>query len=165
MKDTKDLEIWKEYSKNIDKLESNTISKKIHHHKISSFVATEKTIQSKSIVASLPHFQTRILPISTFTKKEKRNLKVEAQIDLHGKFAEDVNIILQNFCLNCITKNIKTAIIISGKGNGIIRNEVNNWILNNSMFVAKYSAVKDSKNEVGSFCIYLRSKNFTKHSK
>lgn len=176
MKNIEDIDVWREYSKNIKKLPNDSHAVVLKHSTWHQNFSCPKFVPEKKFFSKQKHMQIAkcqseqektydsadfhknldFLSIEELTKKEKRKIRVEATIDLHGQRPQNVHLILKNFCFKCLNNKVKSILIISGKGSGSIKQEVTNWIFSNKMIVAKYSPIKDSKNEVGSFYVFLR---------
>lgn len=97
---------------------------------------------------------TRTLP-ALFTRKQQKRFRPEARLDLHDSY-KNIEEILLDFCTNCIVKNIKYILIITGKGRGIIKENTIVWLQTHNNFVIKYFEITDSSNACGSIGVHLR---------
>ena len=91
-----------------------------------------------------------------FSRREQRNFRSEAKIDLHGATRNEIDKLLRNFCEQSIMYNFNKIIIVTGKGRGILRDEVMCWLRANTQFVLKYFAIKDARNSSGAIGVLLR---------
>lgn len=157
--DNNDLKIWKEYSKDISKLKNTN---RVTPHAQTFANKTPKKNETKrqteevlNIIVNRENWPT--LSVSPLNKNERRKFREEAMIDLHGHTRE-VDETLEIFCAKCILNNIKSIVIVSGKGNGILRNAVRSWLENNPRFIIGYFEIRDSRAESGAFGVRLRGK-------
>lgn len=146
----KDWEIWFNYKNNVEKIRKSD--------KISKLDSRQKFIPkcNKKSFLTTQSFQNK--KVITLDKSEMKKFKSERYIDLHG-YKRDIDTVLENFCTNCILKNYKFVTIITGKGNGIIKEATENWILRHPEFIIAFSGIKDSMQQVGAYAIKLRIKN------
>ena len=70
--------------------------------------------------------------------KDKRFINPDQELDLHGKNREEAIIKVQNFIMTCLANEVKTALIITGKGHNsgnqgpVLKREVRLWLENNA---------------------------------
>lgn len=147
--DLNDYEFWLEYTKSIKKLKNRNVvpRQNIETHR---FIELPK---SKVPNVTIP---LKILPVYSMNKKEKRKFQEEAKIDLHGFTRDRIFKTLESFCAKCIAVNIRNVVIITGKGDGVVKKEAMQWISSSSSYVISFFPIHDSKKEVGSFAIRLR---------
>ena len=69
----------------------------------------------------------------------KKKLKPDMNLDLHGQTLYSARLLLHKFISNCYEKNIRTILIITGKGHnnkGVLKEEVPKWL--NEKFLKRY---------------------------
>ena len=155
-----DFDIWREYTKTVSKIENA--------NKVSRYVMVKAINQNNPKLAFKRKFDNetdfilnRISPgsfqVNLLNKGERRKFRAEATIDLHGH-TRKIDSTLEIFCAKCIVSSLKNIVIISGKGEGIVRDAVLNWMQNNPNFVVGYFEIKDMFGGSGSFGVRLRGK-------
>ncbi|MDR0630578.1 MAG: Smr/MutS family protein [Holosporales bacterium] len=144
-----DLDIWYEFIKSVKKLSR----KKIHpvHPNIKRLIKNHP-------IEIIETFNSD-LKVVYLSKNERRNFRSEASIDLHGH-NRDISEILKVFCLDCIERKIKNVIVITGKGESIIKRAVLQWIESNSTIIVGFFEIMDRRGGSGSVGIKLRLKLF-----
>ena len=148
----KDSDLWKEYSKNIEKIKNpNKISFNDYTE-----LPVERIVKKIDKNWTLPVVSKNAV-VSLMNRKEKRKFRSEYTIDLHGH-TRHIESVMENFCLKCINENIKNITVITGKGEGIVKSSAMNWLNNSVQYVVCFSEIKDSKGESGAFAVKLRSK-------
>ena len=153
-----DIDIWLDYVKGVEKLSKpNTVAKFQAQRYIAPKGAMKKKNEFSDITAYFEnkrknHFETSIL-----NKKERKKFRSEALIDLHG-YTREIDQVLENFCFKCIINNVRSVMIISGKGTGIVKAAVRLWLENNPHIVSGFFEIKDSLGESGSFGVRLRQR-------
>lgn len=71
------------------------------------------------------------------------NYNIEAVLDLHGKTISQARELLNSFLLGCRSRQLRTVLIIHGKGREnkpILKNKLNNWLRQIDEIVAFCSA-------------------------
>ena len=69
----------------------------------------------------------------------KKNMKPNNILDLHGYNLYSSRLMLNKYIINCYEKNIRTILIITGKGfnnRGVLKEEVPKWL--NDKLIKKY---------------------------
>lgn len=161
IKEFDDRDVWDEYKKNVSRLKD--------HNRVNLFEEyLSKIVPSKIIERKIGFnekyydlndgfkFPKGSFIISEMNRKERRKFRSESTIDLHG-FSRDIDSVLNNFCAKCIMLGVRNITVISGKGEGIVKSSVYNWIKNSSNFIISFFEIKDSRGESGAFAIKLRS--------
>lgn len=64
----------------------------------------------------------------TIKKFRQGKMPIEAILDLHGMTVFAAEDALQEFLLMCQHEELRYVLIIHGKGTGILKNAVNNWL-------------------------------------
>lgn len=150
--DRNDYEIWLEYTKSVQKLRNrNIVARKNpqNDRKVRPDLNNKKMHQEIII-------PTRVASVCCMNKKEKRKFQEESRIDLHGLTRDRVFKSLESFCSKCISVNIRNIVVITGKGDGILKEEAINWIKSSPTYVVSFFPIYDSREEVGAFAIRLR---------
>ena len=96
------------------------------------------------------------------TISEKKNLKPDAKLDLHGHSLYSAKLILHKYLIDCYDKNIRNVLIITGKGKrnkGVLKEEVPKWLTDYVLkkFIISYDIAP--KNFGGEGALLLRIKN------
>lgn len=158
MSDIKDIDLWKEYTKTVEKIENS-------NREIPALVNVKQSIKSHNlrrnnkIDSAIFEFDRKNfshLSVIQLNKQERKKFRGEATIDLHG-YTREINRVLERFCSRCLVTNVRNVVIITGKGEGIVKEAVRTWILNNPKFTIGYFEIKDSAGGSGAFGIRLRS--------
>ncbi|MDR1034324.1 MAG: Smr/MutS family protein [Holosporales bacterium] len=157
----KDIDLWHEYVESVEKLGTNN---RIVNAKASMSSNMERDVShfvpeyARTVGASIGENSAySSLYVVKLNRRERRNFVKEAAIDLHG-FSRDISTVLANFCLECIEKKIKNIVIISGKGEGILKRAVLDWLLSNIHFVIGFFEIRDTSGESGAFGVKLRTR-------
>jgi DNA-nicking Smr family endonuclease len=162
-----DIDLWLEYSKSVKKLDksrlqigANSINTlRIKKVKVigdgSSYLSITNSLQPQTKSAGNFHsFQ-----VDKLNKIERRNFKGEASIDLHGYRREEFPVIIESFCLKCVIHKIKNVIIITGKGEGILKKAVDDWLISNPNLIIGFFEIRDSSGGSGAFGVRLRTRS------
>jgi DNA-nicking Smr family endonuclease len=84
------------------------------------------------------------IPLSKASPKRKQALQYntisrpDQELDLHGKTREEAIMMVQNFVMTCHVNQIRTGLIITGKGHNsgnqgpVLNKEVKHWLESNS---------------------------------
>ena len=118
-----DKKVWENYVSNLDKY--------ILSSKKNNDLYNNKGNNKKLILRSKPLNNTK-----SFNKKK---LKPEINLDLHGQTLYSAKLLLHKFISNCYEKNIRNILIITGKGEnnkGALKEEVPKWL--SSKFFNKF---------------------------
>ena len=94
--------------------------------------------------------------------RNKKSIKPDNILDLHGYTLHSGRLIMNKYIINCYEKNIRTILIITGKGlnnRGALKEEVPKWL--NDNFIKKYLVHFDyaPKNFGGDGALLVRIKN------
>ena len=114
-----DKKVWENYVSNFEKsvlfLKNDSLKKrKLSNNKI--VIKKEKSLNS----------------FKNFRKKKR---EPDISLDLHGYTLYSAKLLLQKFISNCYEKNIRNALIITGKGQnnkGALKEEVPKWLSDKS---------------------------------
>lgn len=68
------------------------------------------------------------LPVKTVRRLRQGKLDFKATIDLHAMHTEKAKAVLQQFLVRCQQQQIRTVLIIHGKGGAIIKSAVASWL-------------------------------------
>ena len=87
---------------------------------------------------ALPEQSNELIPTKNFRSSNYDSLKrPDDEIDLHGKTRDEAIKIVQNFVVDCYQKNLRSALIITGKGHHssekvpVLKREVKLWLERN----------------------------------
>lgn len=160
-------DIWEEYIKSVTKLKpSNKFVPPIDKIRFKSKdINITYTINRSLVNNSLVNNSSVNNSLKEFDRKSKRKFKSEAKLDLHGINLQNLDDILMNFCIKAIMYDFTYATIITGKGKGILKEHVINWLQHNTNYVTEYFEIKDSKNSCGSLGIHFKRLNKSRLNK
>lgn len=150
-----DFDIWKEYTKSIEKFDRSnvSISKTMFHKKyIKTNPEKNRLIEFMMNRSSFDH-----VSVQTLDKSNRKKFNPKSTIDLHG-YTREIDHTLEVFCSKCIIKDCREVVIITGKGEGIVKEATRFWLTKHPEFVVGFFEIKDSLGESGSFGVRLRSK-------
>ena len=109
--------------------------KKTWENYVSNFEKSVLFLKNDSLNKAKPNNNNNVLKeekslnrIKNFTKKR---LKPDISLDLHGYTLYSAKLLLQKFISNCYEKNIRSILIITGKGQnnkGALKEEVPKWL-------------------------------------
>ncbi|MDR1289393.1 MAG: Smr/MutS family protein [Holosporales bacterium] len=157
----KDIDVWREYTKTVKKLASDEvvvpnrrpIQPKVRRS-VDRFI--QGYLESSTGLSSGQDMAPAHLRVLKLSRKERRNFEEEATIDLHG-CNRNISSLLMIFCLECIEKKLRNIVIISGKGEGILKNAVSEWLLSTPDIVIGYFEIRDESGSSGAFGVKLRN--------
>lgn len=149
------FEFWKNFIKSVKKIDNSNILKPTSQK-------NTRHVQVKSTRNKVNEFadNRRPMPNLTVTKLSRSEIKKfshQKSLDLHGH-TRDVDDVLAKFCSKCILAGIREVVIITGKGEGIVKTATINWLKSHPEFVISFFEIRDSRGEFGSFGIRLRAK-------
>ena len=150
-----DFDMWQEYAKSVKKLDKSNISasKNLSHKKyIKTNPEKNELIQFMTNRNSFNHIN-----VENLNKSNQKKFKAKATLDLHG-YTRNIDHTLEVFCSKCILNDCREVIIITGKGEGIVKEATRFWLTKHPEFVIGFFEIKDSLGESGAFGIRLRSK-------
>ena len=148
----KDKKIWKFYTSNLDSIKKVDKNKKLNAKSISTI--------SKDLKPNI-YFS---LDSRTKRKLNSDKLVIDAMIDLHGKTEVQAYEIIKNFIKNSYLNELKSIIIITGKGansKGKLKLKTPLWLKNEelSKFVVGFENMPNNKGGDGALFIKLKNKN------
>ena len=145
--------------------------KKIWNFYISNLKSIKKVDNSKTINSSVISATNKVLkPNVTFTldSKIKKQIKsnrsnVDAIIDLHGKTEVQAHEIIKNFIKDSYLNNLKTIIIITGKGlnsKGKLKLKTPLWLKSDglSKYVVGFEIMPHNKGGEGALFVQLKNR-------
>ncbi len=93
----------------------------------------------------------------------KINKKPEAILDLHGYSLYSGKITLQKYVINCYEKNIRSILIITGKGQnnkGVLKKEVPKWLDDNFFrkYLVNYMTAPNKLGGEGALLVRIKNK-------
>ena len=128
--DLKDIHLWTRYVKDV-----KPIAKKKETQQEDTSLKKKATLKQKPIqkvLSSPPLHSPSLPPLRDLGRKELRNLKLNAEIDLHGQSLEQAYDSLEHFLLKAQEKGYKTVLVITGKGSikaeNTIRHQLGRWL-------------------------------------
>ena len=78
-------------------------------------------------------------------------------IDLHG-YTRQIDETLATFFAKSILNGIYDVLVITGKGQGIVKSATESWLRSHPEFVTGFFRIKDVMGESGAFGVRLRRK-------
>ena len=148
----KDKKIWKFYTSNLNSIKRVDKNKKFSTKSIS--------VISKDLKPNI-YFA---LDSKTKRKLSNNKLAIDAMIDLHGKTEVQAYEIIKNFIKDSYLNELKSIIIITGKGTnskGKLKLKTPLWLKNDelSRFVVGFENMPVNKGGDGALFIKLKNKN------
>lgn len=98
--------------------------------------------------------QPQAVPV--LTNRSAKKLTPEARIDLHGATTAQAQSRLTDFITHCHMQGKRTVLIITGKGEGILRTWFREWLAYNHAFIVAYKRAPDLLGGDGAFMVQLR---------
>ncbi len=95
------------------------------------------------------------IQIKTLKKLKQGKLNIQAKLDLHGSTLSEANTALTNFLENCQSKNLRTLLIIHGKGSGKLKNAISDWLEENPSTLT-FSSALPKDGGTGALYVLLR---------
>ena len=142
-----DKQIWDNYVSNLNK--TILVPSKRDIKNLNRDITYTAEIKQNSAIAHIRH-------------RKKKNIKPACIIDLHGYSLLSGRLILNKSIVNCYEKNIRSILIITGKGfnnKGALKEEVPKWL--NDKFLKRYLVDFNQapKNFGGEGALLVRIKN------
>ena len=148
----KDKKLWKFYISNL-----NSIKKldKNNNIKIKDISGNSKVLKSNVCFS---------LDSKTKRKLNSNKLNVDAFVDLHGKTEIQAYEIIKNFIKNCYLNELKSVIIVTGKGinsQGKLKLKTPLWLKSGelSKFLVGFENMPNNKGGDGALFVKLKNKN------
>lgn len=94
--------------------------------------------------------------INQLTRKQVRHIEFESTLDLHGFNEQQAEEKLKIFIYQCLGKNIRTALVITGKGKNIIRQFVESWLLSHPEVIASFQKAQQKHGGQGAFYVFIK---------
>ena len=93
----------------------------------------------------------------------KKKLKPDMNLDLHGQTLYSAKLLLHKFISNCYEKNIRNILIITGKGqnnNGALKEEVPKWLSNKffNKFLVNFNVAPKHLGGEGALLVRLKNR-------
>ena len=136
------------------KLSDDYILKWLKSDEKPNFIDKEKFMEQK--VFPKPNQITR----DTLRKILKGKIKIDAEIDLHGLDRFEARDIVESFIHKCFFNGYRYINIITGKGSGIIRQVVKDYLddKKSHKFIIGFSNAHRKQGGEGAFVLHLRKK-------
>lgn len=151
-----DNDLWKAFSQTVEKIEKKNIAFKASDIKAPLLNKKQNNLIRMQLEISSGASKRPTLETSVMSKLEKRKFFEEARIDIHGCTREMVGQKLAAFCCRCLMINIRNVVIITGKGEGIIRQATYDWMMDSPEYVINFFPINDSCGQSGAFAVRLR---------
>ena len=133
-----EAELWDFVTKNdkrwkaVKKSQAKSESKKTENKKqVISKSNTEAATGGPKQIAELPYLnigEATGVDRSTAEKLRRGKIKIEAVLDLHGMTRDVAFESLYGFILSCASKQKKCLLVITGKGSGVLKNSLPQWL-------------------------------------
>jgi DNA-nicking Smr family endonuclease len=94
--------------------------------------------------------------VNSLNRRQTRNINFELTLDLHGCNEEQAEQKLKSFIYQCLAINARTVLIITGKGKNIIKQFVENWLLNHPEVIASYQQAQQKHGGQGAFYVFIK---------
>ena len=148
----KDKKIWNFYTSNLNSIKKLNKNKLVNSKNISSF---SKVLKPNTYFA---------LDIKTKRKLNTNKLVIDAIVDLHGETEIQAYEIIKNFIKNSYLNELKSIIIITGKGinnQGKLKVKTPLWLGNEelSKFIVGFKTMPNNKGGDGALFVKLKNKN------
>ena len=88
-------------------------------------------------------------------KLRQGKMPIAARLDLHGMTIPEAEDALEEFLLMCQQEELRSVLIIHGKGAGIIKNAINTWLRDYPDTLA-FSSAKPKDGGLGAVYLLLR---------
>ncbi len=149
-----DYSLWKEFRKTVRKLDhSNLLAPELS--KTFARAAVHKVDSVMSVLnARVPRKHLNVVLLS---KAEIKKFIPKRTIDLHG-YTRQIDETLATFCAKCILSSVYDILVITGKGQGIVKSATELWLSSHPEFIVGFFRIKDVMGESGSFGVRLRRK-------
>ncbi|MBP9752590.1 MAG: Smr/MutS family protein [Proteobacteria bacterium] len=165
MSPSDDIDLWHRILKDITPLnqkkhiQKETFSKKVFFEEM-----RKRRTGETPLILNQPNLKVLHESKKYFEKKQ-----IQLKIDLHGLTCEKANHALEKFFFNAQMQNIKTVLVITGKGKpksedftiketefGILRTYVLDWITHHENFIVAYSNAEQKDGGSGAFYVHVR---------
>lgn len=94
--------------------------------------------------------------VNTLSRRQTRNIQFEITLDLHGLTEVQAEEKLKSFIYQCLGKNIRTALVITGKGGNIVRLCVESWLLSHPEVIASFQPAQQKHGGQGAFYVFIK---------
>lgn len=101
---------------------------------------------------------TQIFDKNIYSKIVKEKIKIQSKIDLHGLNQTEARMRVKKFIENSYNQNFKVSLIITGKGKGILKNSLSNWLNEDdiSHMILFHKIAADKHGGSGAFYVYYK---------
>lgn len=140
-----------------------------------AFVKNIRPMKHDTVIAKAPSIakipERPLLPTPCISRTQKvealhandlRNVRPEAQLDLHGFTQAAGEMALRDFLKNALYRNLRWVRIITGKGSpsnpSILREQTPKWLQSMPEFVTGYAYAKPNDGGSGAFYVKIRQK-------
>jgi len=148
----KDKKLWNFYISNLNHIKKID---KNDNFKVKNISAISKVLKSNVCFS---------LDSKTKRKLNRNKLNVDAFVDLHGKTEIQAYEMIKNFIKNCYLNELKSVIIITGKGinsQGKLKLKTPLWLKSGelSKFLVGFEYMPNNKGGDGALYVKLKNKN------
>ncbi len=95
------------------------------------------------------------IQIKTLKKLKQGKLNIQARLDLHGSTLSEANSELETFLTHCQSTNLRTVLIIHGKGSGKLKSAICKWLEENPTTLA-FSSALPSEGGTGALYVLIK---------
>ena len=149
-----DYSLWKDFIKTVRKSERSNVLMPELPKKFAKVAIRKVDCVISVLNARVPR---RHLQVALLSKAEIKKFIPKQKIDLHGH-TRQIDEILAKFCAKCILNDVYDILVITGKGQGIVKSATELWLRSHPEFIAGFFRIKDTMGESGSFGVRLRRK-------
>ena len=148
----KDKKLWNFYISNLNHIKKID---KNDNFKVKNISAISKVLKSNVCFS---------LDSKTKRKLNRNKLNVDAFVDLHGKTEIQAYEMIKNFIKNCYLNELKSVIIVTGKGinsQGKLKLKTPLWLKSGelSKFLVGFENMPNNKGGDGALFVKLKNKN------
>jgi DNA-nicking Smr family endonuclease len=153
------IELWELYTKSVEPLEKHRGAAKVKVRNNPAVWRTPKDVYTMFIEKRHP--PSAALHVSgnpertPIPRRLRRKFKSELTIDLHG-YTRHINDTLSKFCHKCISNNIRSITIVTGKGSGVVWQAVREWLEIHIELITGFFEIRDASGGSGAYGVYLR---------
>jgi DNA-nicking Smr family endonuclease len=130
--------------------------KDLVHHKGFFNAMHRRHWQEHTYEALLTQAMVKPQAVPELTARSAKKLTPEARIDLHGATTAQAQSRLTDFITHCQTQGKRTVLIITGKGEGVLRSWFREWLAHNHASLVGYKRAPDALGGDGAFMVQLR---------
>ena len=149
-----DYSLWKSFRETVKKLDRSNLLIPELPKKSNKSIVHEVDIVVAVLDSRIPRKHLKVEPLP---KAEMKKFTPRRTIDLHG-YTRQIDETLATFCAHCVLNGIYDILVITGKGQGIVKSATELWLNSHPEFIVGFFSIKDVMGESGSFGVRLRRK-------